>query len=235
MRLTRRILIPFVLIPIGTPLVAQDLSRACEGAGKDTGALQGLLSDADAGMGLPGATIIARWNGDRTSGRTEVTTALDGSFTLCQLPLETELWVFGMVSTVNGKPVALTLTDPIARQDLTISLTGPSAGAGGKLLACIGPPDSDLRYEPNELVYCERGWPGLERCPREDLGRLRVAGSLAPSRGGSGAGRRFSGGPIEELLEEARSRGANALIDYQMNGELISARAVFIEVDPASC
>lgn len=234
MRLTRRILTSLALLPIGTPLVAQDVSAVCPGAKEGTAALQGVLADADAQMGLPGATVVARWTDDGT-GRTEVSTALDGSFTLCELPLGTELWAFGMVGTINGKPVAVTLMDPRGHQDLTISLTGPSAGAGGRLLACIGPRDSELRYEPNELVYCERRWPGLERCPREDLGTLRVADTRTPTRGGSGGGRRFAGGPIEKLVEDARALGANALIDYQANGELISAQAAYIEVDPAGC
>ena len=75
----------------GTPLVAQDLSEVCPGAEDGTGALWGLLSDADAKMALPGGTVIVSWTTDGAPGQAEVQTLIDGTFTVCHLPLDTEL------------------------------------------------------------------------------------------------------------------------------------------------
>lgn len=40
---------------------------------------------------------------------------------------------------------------------------------------------------------------------------------------------------LGELIEKARELGANAIVNYRSDGELVSAQAARIEVDPASC
>ncbi len=221
------------LLAIGTPAVAQDPSEVCPGAEDGTGALWGLLSDADAQIGLPGATVVASWTVDGAPARADVQTSIDGSFTMCYVPLDTELSVLGMIGSIPGRPFAVTLTDPITRLDLEVSLTGANAG-GEKMLACLGDPLSETRFRMAEFVRCDSGWRGLENCPREDLGRVSTHASLSPSRGRGGIER--DGPPwLEELIAEARELGANALVSMRTSGELISAQAAFIEVDPASC
>jgi len=168
-------------------------------------------------------------------GRAEVQTSIDGSFTMCYVPLATELSVLGMIGSIHGQPLAITLTDPITRQDVEVSLTGATSGSGAdaggvKMLACLGAPDSEFRFRVGELVHCDPRWPGLENCPREDLGRVSVTAT-----GGASRGRRFYGEDLERLIAEAERLGANALIRYEVGGGLIAAQAVFIEVDPASC
>jgi hypothetical protein len=227
------------LLSMGTPVVAQDLSEVCPGAEGGTGALWGLLSDADAQMGLPGATVVASWTIDGVSGRAEVQTSIDGSFTMCYVPLDTELSVLGMIGSIPGRPFAVTLTDPITRLDLEVSLTGANAG-GEKMLACPGAPNSQLRLQVSDLVHCDPRWRGLENCPREDLGRVSVASPDTPSLSD-----RLPG--LALLITQARELGANALLNFwesgivgrrsagSPGGGLLSAQAVFIDVDPATC
>lgn len=193
------------------------------------------MSDADAQMALPGATVVASWTIDGVPGRAEVQTSIDGGFTLCYVPLATELSVLGMIGPISGQPLAITLTDPITRQDVEVSLTSATSGSGAeageeKMLACLGAPDSEFRFRVRDLVHCDPRWPGLERCPRKDLGRVSVTVTAGPSRG-----RRFSGEGIERLIDQAERLGANALVNYKAVGGLIAAQAAFIEVDPATC
>ncbi|MDX1395029.1 MAG: hypothetical protein R3195_11585 [Gemmatimonadota bacterium] len=228
------------LFTVALPGAAQDLSEVCPGAGDGTGALRGLLSDADAQMALPGATVVATWTRDGEAGRTEVQTALDGSFTMCHVPLDTELSVVGMIGAIAGQPLSLTLTDPITRRDVQVSLSGATA-ADDRLLACFGAPDSPQSQELTNFVRCDPGWRGLEDCAREDLGRVTANRTLTATRGGGrtpdapGVPLRDPPDWLEELIEEARDLGANALVNMGGSGELVSAQAARIEVDPATC
>jgi len=234
MRMTRGVVSAcLTLLTVGAPAVAQDLSEVCPDAEDGTGALQGLLSDANAQMGLPGATVVARWTIDGAPGRAEGQTSIDGSFTLCSLPLETELAVLGMVGSVSGVPLAVMLTDHITRREVQLSLTGTSAaGASGEqMLACFGAPDSALRNQVAEFVRCDIRWRGLKSCPRENLGRVSTMARAFRAADMPGW--------LEELIEKARELGANALVDYERaegaGAQLRSAQAVLIKVDPASC
>ena len=228
------------LVASVTPALAQDLADVCPGAEEGTGALWGILTDADSQMALPGATVAAGWTRDGEPGRAEVATGLDGSFTLCHVPLGTELSVLGMIGDVRGRPVSLVLTDPLTRRDVRVSLTG--AGAGDeKLLACYGRPDSRQSQELTNFVRCEPNWRGLENCPREDLGRVSATRTLTVARGGA-PGPDAPGAPLrdmpfwlEKLIDDARELGANALVDLRGSGDLVSAQAARIEVDPANC
>lgn len=178
-------------LAVGTPAIAQDLSEVCPGAEDDTGALLGVLFDADSEVALPGATVVARWTIDGAEGRAETGTSIDGSFTLCQVPLETEITLLGMIGTVPGQAVAITLTDPVTRQDVAISLAGSMGGGGEKMLACLGPPDSEFRLRVGEFVHCDPGGRDWSAAPGRSW-----AGSASPSpalpAGGRGSRERRS-------------------------------------------
>ena len=72
----------------GSAAVAQELEEVCPDSPDMTGALWGLVADGDTQMGLPAATVVATWEKDGESGQMEGQTALDGSYTLCYVPLE---------------------------------------------------------------------------------------------------------------------------------------------------
>jgi hypothetical protein len=91
-------------------VVAQQLGEVCPGAQPGTGALWGLVTDADAGIGLPGATVVATWETDGDAARTEGQTALDGSYVLCNVPLGVEVSVQPFVAALGGAVVVSTLT-----------------------------------------------------------------------------------------------------------------------------
>jgi hypothetical protein len=216
-------------LTVTASLRGQELGEVCPGAEAGSGALWGLLSDTDAEMALPGAKVIATWSVAGTPGRSEVQTAIDGSFTMCYVPLETELTVRGMIGGLAGQPVSITLTDPITRHDVGVSLTGAtSAGpaAADKLMACVGPVDSQIRTQLTSLLRCETQWPGLEKCPRQELGRVSATAS-----GDRGAMREM----VERLIQEAERLGANALVNVDGGRGTMNALAVKIDVDPSTC
>ncbi|MDX1579309.1 MAG: hypothetical protein R3266_12540, partial [Gemmatimonadota bacterium] len=152
----RRIsLIPCLALLVGaSALGAQDLEEVCPDSDEGTGALWGLLADADSEMGLPGATVRATWEADGNRGSAEAQTGFDGSYTLCYLPLETELSVAGVFGNMAGQPVSVTLTEPITRTDLMFSLAAEGGGeaAGDRIWGCIGQEGSQLRVETASLL-----------------------------------------------------------------------------------
>lgn len=220
-----------VLFLLGaSALNAQDLSELCPNSSADTGALVGIVSDLEAEMALPGATVLATWEKDGIPGRAETQTGLDGSFTMCHLPLETDLSVQAMFATMAGQAVPLSLAESITHQDIGFSLTGGGASTGGeddRMWACIGRPDSQMRIQLGRLVRCDANWQPLEQCPREELGTVSAS---AGSRG-RGAMREM----IDRLIDEAERLGANALVEVSGGRGTMTAQAVQIDVDPGTC
>lgn len=216
-----------LLLLTAATLRAQTVEEMCPNA-KDTGALLGVVSDVDAAMALPGATVRATWETDGTPGIGETQTGIDGGFTLCYLPIGTELTVQAMFATMTGQPVSITLAETITQQDIGFSLTGGATSTDkGQVWACIGPPDSQMRVQLGSLVRCDPQWPPLDRCPKQELERVSAS---AGSRG-RGAMREM----VDSLVDAAERLGANALVDIQGGRGSISALAVKIEVDPSTC
>ena len=241
------------LVLAASGVVAQTLDEVCPDAQSGTGALWGLVSDADAGIGLPGATVVATWENDGDAVRAERQTALDGGYVLCHVPIGVEVAVQPIVADLGGAVVVATLTDDFLRVDLGFSLT--DAGADDRLWAC-----PDFRVDPDGrmrglgLLRCDSDWGELEACPREEehgeveaavplVSRvMRVsAAEIAALQSG---GRRLDGGAgsvaglreaIGKLVADAKRLGANALINWDREGATLTVKAVTITVDPSTC
>lgn len=228
---TRVALAQSVLLLVGvSALSAQDLEELCPNSDADNGAIVGIVSDADAHMALPGATVRATWEKDGTPGQAETQAGLDGSFTMCYLPLGTDLSIHAMLGTMPGPSVLMTLTEAITSQDIGFSLTGETGGgdaASDRIWACIGGPNSQIRAQLGRLVRCDPQWQPLEQCPSEALGRV----SASAGTRGRGAMREM----VERLVDETKRLGGNALIDVSGGRGSIDAQAVKIEVDPSTC
>ena len=216
---------------LAPPLTAQesDVSELCPNLG-DTGVLIGVVSDTDAQMALPGATVRATWEKDGTPGSAETQAGLDGSFAVCYVPLDLELAVQAYVGPIGGETTAMILTAPVTRHDVGFSLIGDSADAethSDRIWACVGPPDSQIRLQLGSLVRCDPQWPSLDRCPQRELEKVTAT---AGSRG-RGAMREM----VDQLVDKAEGLGANALVDFSGGRGSIEALAVVIEVDPTTC
>ena len=231
---------------------AQQLAEVCPDATPGTGALWGLVTDAEAGIGLPGATVVATWEGDGGPVRTEGQTAIDGGYVLCHIPRGVELSLQPIVSTWAGAVVAATLTEDFLRVDLGFSFADAGADAGDdeRVWACIEV------TPPSRFLRCDPDWKALDQCPREeDHGEVDaelalvarnmivraedVTGLIAEMRRPSDD-RSLGSGPefreaVEELVADAKRLGANALIDWERDGATLTAKAVTITVDPATC
>lgn len=111
-------------------LAAQELSDFCPDAGDDEAAIIGLVQDADGGMILPGASVIATWTVDDQEEQAEVQVGLDGTFLVCGVPRDTEIALRAEFTQFAGAPIYVSLSGGIGRQDLTVSLTAPEPLAG---------------------------------------------------------------------------------------------------------
>ena len=236
---------------------AQQLDEICPDAQPGTGALWGIVSDADAGMGLPGATVVATWEHDGEAVRAEGQTALDGGYLLCHVPVGVEVSVQPVVATMAGAAVVAALTEDFLRVDLGFSLAeaGSETGGDDRLWACPDyRTDPDGRMQGLGLLRCDSDWEELEACPREQehgdveadvplVSRVMAvsAAEVAALRSG---GRRLDGGAgsvsglreaVRTMVADAERLGANALVDWEREGTTLRAAAVTITVDPSTC
>ena len=248
----KRIVVFLMALP-ATGAYGQELVEVCPEGPAGTGAVWGVATDADSGIGLPGATVVATWDGDGETVRTEVRTALDGGYVLCGVPRGTEVSVRPVLAGAEGTLAVTILTDDFARADLRLSLTG-DGDDDDRLWACL-----DSRVDPNgnierlRLFRCDSDWSELDACPREELGEVEAvlasasrtmvvrASEVGSIRRGSQTGGSVSAlrEAIGELVTEARRLRANALVDWRMRGgareRRLTAKAVTITADPSSC
>ncbi len=114
-----------LVMAVGRPdaLAGQELSELCPSAGDDKAAIIGLVQDADGGMILPGASVIATWSADGEEGRAEVQVGLDGTYTLCGVPQDTEISLRARFTQFASEPIVVSLSGGVGRQDLGVSLT----------------------------------------------------------------------------------------------------------------
>lgn len=211
-------------------VVGQELAEICPGAEDGTGAIWGALTDPD-GMILPGASVNASWEADGTERKAAVQVGLDGSYTMCYVPLNTEVTVQPMFANVAGEAVSLTLTEIFTQHDFALSMTGASAGGGDeddRIWMCVAGGQSTINIQNSRLLRCDPQWQPLERCPKaKELGRV----TATSAGGGSGMMREM----LETLVQEAKRLGANAIINVQGGRSSIQGEAVVIEVDPSRC
>lgn len=230
----------------GPAAVAQELNEVCPDSPEKTGALWGLVSDGGTQTGLPAATVIASWEKDGQEGRMEGQTALDGSYTLCYVPLGVEISVQPVFVGTGGVAVAANLTEEITRLDLGFSLTGVGAGGAGddRIWACfVGTTDNQINLQNSRLLRCDPGWGGIDRCPKDEehgqvqatVSMFSVVADTISVEGGRLAGSFELREALEKLIADARRLGANALINWRMNRNSVTAEAVTISVDPATC
>ncbi|WP_420448438.1 hypothetical protein [Candidatus Palauibacter sp.] len=230
----------------GPAAVAQELNEVCPDSPDMTGALWGLVSDPDTQMGLPSATVVASWEQDGESGQMEGQTALDGSYTLCYVPLGVEISVQPLFMGSGGSATTANLTEEITRLDLVFSLSGVGGGGGGddeRIWACFGgTTDNQVNLQNTRLLRCDPGWQGIDRCPKEaEYGQVQATmtgGGLSADeeeRGDEIAGSAEFREALEKIIADTRRLGANAIINARLNRNSLSAEAVTISVDPASC
>jgi len=228
----------------------QELLEVCPDGPAGTGAVWGIVADAYAGIGLPGATVVATWGSDGETVGTEVRAALDGGYIVCGVPRGVEVSIRVMLAGVEGAVALATLTDDFARADLLVSL---SSRADDRLWACLDSRvDPEGRIERLSRFRCDADWSDLDACPREELGEVEAvlvssrtvvvrASDVGSIRRGSRAG---DGRPalremIDGLVRDAERLEANALVDWRMRegarDRRLTAKAVRIDVDPSSC
>ena len=236
-------------------VAAQQLGEVCPGAQPGTGALWGLVTDADAGIGLPGATVVATWEKDGDAARAEGQTALDGSYVLCNVPLGVEVSVQPILAALSGAVVVSTLTDDFLQVNLGFRLA--DAGDDGRLWGCPASRDDPSGGGAlSRLLRCDSDWGELEACPREEehgeveaslpremrvevltaseVARLQAEIRRTNRMGNLGSGPGFREA-VEKLVADAKRLGANALISWERAGATLTAKAVTITVDPATC
>lgn len=236
----------------GSDAVAQELSEVCPDSPDMTGALWGLVSDGDTQMGLPSATVVATWEKDGESGQMEGQTALDGGYTLCYVPLGVEISVQPVFMGTGGAAITANLTEEITRLDLPFSLSDVGGGGGGedRIWACFeGTTDNHINLQNSRLLRCDPGWEGIDRCPKDaELGQVQatISGATIPAeitgdpREREERERLLAGSSefreaLEKTLADARRLGANALINWRLVRNSLTAEAVTISVDPSSC
>lgn len=216
-----------VLVTV-TALAGQELTEICPGAEDGTGALWGAVSDPDAGMILPGATVNASWNTDGQERTAEVEVGLDGSYTMCYLPLGPEIEVRPMFATIAGESVTVTLSEIFTQQDMVLSMTGGnSRDDDDRIWMCFDGGQSTINIQNSRLIRCDAQWQPLVRCPKTELGQITAQSSGA----GSGMFREM----LETLVAEAERIGANAVLNPHAERATLSGEAVLIEVDPSTC
>lgn len=125
---TSPVFISTLAILVGTGLAtrslhAQELAELCPGADPGGAALLGFVQDAESGMVLPGADVTASWVREGERERASAQVGMDGSFTLCGLPLEIEVTVRAAFASLRGPSTILVMNEPVGQYDLTVSLS----------------------------------------------------------------------------------------------------------------
>lgn len=122
---------------------AQSFTDFCpEGDEETEAAVVGFVTDPEAGTIVPGATVAASWVADDARQRAEGQSDLQGVYSVCGLPKDTEVSLRVIFGDRRGSAVPYTTSAVLAQQDLEISLTGEpeervevgslSAGGGGR-------------------------------------------------------------------------------------------------------
>ena len=236
----------FALAGVVPAAMAQELNEVCPDSPDGTGALWGMVSDEDGEMGLPGASVVVTWEADGEESRTEGQTGFDGGYVLCYVPLEAELSVHPTFGNADGSPTTVSLTDPITRVDLVFSLAAAAGGGGDdRIWACFaGTTDNQINLQNSRLIRCDPGWEGIDRCPKEtEHGQVQatISGSSVDAEAEEADRVRQMARSsefreaLEKILADARRLEANALINWRLSRNSLTAEAVTITVSPETC
>ena len=128
--------------------VAQSFTDFCpDGDEEREAAVVGFVTDPEAGTIVPGATVAASWVADDARQRAEGQSDLQGVYSICGLPKDTEVSLRVIFADRRGTAVPYTTSAVLAQQDLEISLTaepearvevGSLAGGGGGRSRILG-------------------------------------------------------------------------------------------------
>lgn len=158
-----------VLFIAGPSVVAaQSYTDFCPTGDEATeAAVVGWVTDPEAETVIPGAAVAASWVQDGSRQRVEAQTNLEGLYALCGLPRDVEVSLRAALADRRGDPVDYTTSDPLAQQDLLLSLTTEAqennseigslsrGGSGGKGRAYSAEliREEDLVHLPEMSVY----------------------------------------------------------------------------------
>ena len=153
---------------LGTPslAVAQDFTDFCPDGNEETdAAVVGYVTDPDLNTVVPGVSVAASWVQDGARRRIVADANLEGLFTLCGLPQESEVSLRASFGDRRGSAVPYTTSAILAQQDLYLSLAadneeevndevGSLAGGGsGRAYSADVIRAEDLVYLPEMSVY----------------------------------------------------------------------------------
>ena len=230
-----RMAVPAILVATAVAS-AQTLEDVCPNAIPGTGLVWGAVTDVDGEMMMPGASVSVFWLVDGEEQRLVGQTGANGGYAICHIPLSYPIELQAAFATMRGARTEATLTEEVTRLDLTLAAS--TMGPDDRLWFCVPDRQSVIYLRFSRLVRCEEEWKPLEQCPKTELGRI----SVQPIGAGSGVLREM----IEQIVQEARRLGANAVVNISdgragtsfgaaQHLSNITAEAVRIDVDPLTC
>lgn len=161
-----RFILAAVFLGIPALTVAQEFTDFCPDGNDETdAAVVGYVTDPDLDSVVPAVAVAASWVQDGARRRIEVQANLEGLFTLCGLPRESEVSLRATFGDRRGPPVPYTTSVTLAQQDLHLSLTanneeevddevGSLAGGGsGRAYSADVIRAEDLVHLPEMSVY----------------------------------------------------------------------------------
>ena len=161
-----RLAAPILFLVAADAAAAQSFADFCPDGDQETeAAIVGFVTDPEAGTIVPGATVAASWVADDARQRAEGQSNMEGVYSICGLPQNTEVSLRAIFADRRGTEVPYTTSAPLAQQDMEISLTGEPeervevgslAGGGGGRSRVLGSEiirAEDLLEFPEMSVY----------------------------------------------------------------------------------
>ena len=193
-----RLAAPILVTFAAETAAAQSYTDFCpEGDQEAEAAVVGYVTDPDAGTIVPGATVAASWIADSARQRAEGESNMEGLYTICGLPKETEVSLRVVFLDRRGPEVPYTTSAVLAQQDMEISLTGGpeerveigslASGGGGRsrVLGSEIIRSEDLLEFPEMSVYDLLRQHSLLRFDRRSGGETIALQSVTLSNWGS--------------------------------------------------
>ncbi|WP_420464200.1 hypothetical protein [Candidatus Palauibacter sp.] len=124
-----RLAAPALFFVVAESAAAQSFADFCPGRSEETeAAVVGFVTDPEAGTLVPGATVAASWVEGDARQRAEAQTNMEGVYTICGLPKDTEVSLRAIFADRRGPEVPYTTSAVLAQQDVEISLAGEAEG-----------------------------------------------------------------------------------------------------------
>lgn len=144
-------------------LAGQALTDFCPEADQAAeAAVVGIVSDAESGMILPGAEVVASWVADGVRQRATAQTDLEGVYIICGLPQDLDMQVRATLGARRGDAVPFSTSVALQQHDLALSLAGEQAeeapelddaARGGRAFTSTVIRAEDLAELPEMTVY----------------------------------------------------------------------------------